>query len=286
MTNFNFVPMTEFSKDEIAAVVSLEQQCKQFEQINLRVGTDNLVKGAGDHAFLCYHDEHLIGFLSWYTNDGIEANINGMVHPGHRRQGVFGNLLRLAKEDIKPQGIHTLVYRIVSGSQSGLGFVQHLEASFRESQYTMTLTNFLSREYRHPALYLRPEEPRDLEFMVMCLSRAFGNSEDWTREYFGRTNEPNRTTYVAILDSAPVGIIRVNRLGVSTAFIHDFCVLPAYQGRGLGLQILTNAVKFLLAEERNPIRLGVVTENRHALQLYRNVGFEITSEFHYYVHGV
>ena len=68
MTNFNFAPMIAFSKDEIAAVVSLEQRCKQFEQISLRVGTENLVKGTGDHAFLCYHNENLIGFLSWYID--------------------------------------------------------------------------------------------------------------------------------------------------------------------------------------------------------------------------
>ncbi|MBC8079390.1 MAG: GNAT family N-acetyltransferase [Gorillibacterium sp.] len=88
---------------------------------------------------------------------------------------------------------------------------------------------------------------------------------------------------MATLGYSPIGLIRVLRLGQhASAVIHDFCVLPSYQGQGYGQAILSDTVKLLLAEERAKIHLNVVTENEQALQLYRKVGFEITSEFHDY----
>ncbi|UQZ32441.1 hypothetical protein C2I18_02055 [Paenibacillus sp. PK3_47] len=80
----------------------------------------------------------------------------------------------------------------------------------------------------------------------------------------------------------PVGLIRVNRISSNTAVIHDFCVLPTLQGQGLGRSILAAAVELLLAEPDLHIRLGVVTDNKQALKLYRSAGFAVTGEFLYY----
>ena len=147
----------------------------------------------------------------------------------------------------------------------------------------MSLASFEGNELRKSAIHLRMLEPDDFDFFVKCSSLAFGDTEEWTREYFARTNKPDRATYIAMLEDSPIGLIRVFRLDQSAAaVIHDFCVLPAYQGQGHGRVILSETVKLLLAEDRTQIRLNVVTENDQALQLYQKVGFEITSEFHDY----
>lgn len=125
--------MTNYSKEQIDAVESLETQCKQFEQIHLRVGIEHLVKDHGDYAYFCHDKEQLIGFLSWYTSEGTEANINGMVHPDYRRQGVFRSLLGRAKQNMSSESIHSLRYRIVSGSSSGEAFVLHMGATYGSS---------------------------------------------------------------------------------------------------------------------------------------------------------
>ncbi|WP_371264725.1 GNAT family N-acetyltransferase [Paenibacillus sp. CF384] len=119
--------------------------------------------------------------------------------------------------------------------------------------------------------------------MVTCSSLAFGDSETWTRNYFARTMEPERVTYIALDSLSPVGMVRVNCLNQDTAVIHDLCVLPSHQGRGYGREILAGVVKLLLEQKFSTIRLGVVTENRPALNLYHSVGFEITAESSYYV---
>ncbi|APB77023.1 ribosomal-protein-alanine N-acetyltransferase [Paenibacillus polymyxa] len=81
-------------------------------------------------------------------------------------------------------------------------------------------------------------------------------------------------------------MIRVNHVHMDTAVIHDFCVHPLYQGKGYGREILACLVKILLAKQYTKIRLGVVTQNERALNLYRSIGFEISAESHYYVSAI
>ena len=283
MTEYLTTSQTTFTHKEITEIQALEAQCKQFEQIQLNVGIEHLANASGDHAILCYHLEQLVGVLTWYSVDDHKATINGMVHPEYRRQGLFSRMLELAQIEMGRLGITTFIYRVVSNSQSGLGFTQHLNGKYTKSEYSMSLASFEGNELRKSAIHLRMLEPDDFDFFVKCSSLAFGDTEEWTREYFARTNKPDRATYIAMLEDSPIGLIRVFRLDQSAAaVIHDFCVLPAYQGQGHGRVILSETVKLLLAEDRTQIRLNVVTENDQALQLYQKVGFEITSEFHDY----
>ncbi|AIQ19411.1 hypothetical protein H70357_23850 [Paenibacillus sp. FSL H7-0357] len=275
--------MTDFSERSIAAVKSLELLCKNSDGSNLRVGVESLGPENGDAAFLCHAGEQLIGFLSWYTSDGTQANINGMVHPEYRRQQVFRRLLDLARQEMEAQGIQTLRYRIPSGSLSGAGCAAQLAANLTSSEYSLSLKQYHAREPRYPELMLQVEQPDDYEFSVICSSQAFGDSESWTRDYWAHTRQPGRITYIAKNNQMPVGLIRVNKVDSRTAVIHDFCVLPSCQGKGLGRDILAAAVEDLLLQEPDThIRLGVVTENAYALDLYLSVGFAIMGEFQYF----
>ena len=291
MSQFDLIAMTYDSAEQIASILLLEEQCKKFDNINISAGIDHLSKKGGDHALLCYQAGELIGLLIWYTSDGIVANINGMVHPDYRRQGVFSRLLHRVKKEIQIQGLQTICYRVLSDSLSGRGYVQYLGATFSRSEYSMTLIPKIQNANTHDSddsegsdLYIRLEQTEDFEFLVSCLSLAFGDPESWTREYIARTNEPTRKTYIVWKNNRSVGLIRINFINQSTAIIHDFCVLPAHQGKGIGLEILSKTVSFLLDELRMAyIKLGVVTENTRALNLYHKAGFEVTCEYQYYV---
>lgn len=284
MRKYDLIVLTYNSKEQIEDVILLEQKCKQHDQINISAGIEHLVKENGDKGLLCYYNNEMIGLLSWYTSDGISANINGMVNPDYRRQRVFSSLLKRAKEDIKKQGIQKLNYRVHVGSLSGLKYVEYLSAEFDRSEYLMQLSRLPSNKYsRDCGLLIYSMQPQDFEFVISCSSLAFGDSEAWTREYFTKTNEPNRTTYIALSNHKRVGLIRINYLNDTTSIIHDFCVHPSYQGNGIGKEVLLNTVEKLLEEGCTNIKLSVVTENDHALNLYRKVGFEVTSELQYFI---
>ncbi|WP_315372104.1 GNAT family N-acetyltransferase, partial [Paenibacillus xylanexedens] len=231
---------------------------------------------------LCYRHGDLVGLLSWYPSDGVTGNINAIVHPDFRRQGVFGSLLKRAILDMKPQGINQLSYRVPQGLSPGVHTAQSLGAIYDRAEYSMQLVNEVLSVVEPPELTLSLAEAEDMEFMVTCSSQAFGDSEDWTREYFMQTNEPSRVTYIAWQNQLPVGLVRVNSINATTAFIHNFCILPAYQGQKLGRTALSILVDLLRKQSYTDIRLSVVTENKRALNLYRSVGFEVNSEYHYF----
>jgi ribosomal protein S18 acetylase RimI-like enzyme len=278
----NLITMTYHSQEQIAAILRLEQKCNAFEPIHWSAGIEHLQKKDGDHAILCYQEDTLVGLLSWYTSDGTTANINAVVDPDWRREGIFRSLLLRAKQEIGPLGISTLCYRIPAGSPSGIACVRSLGASFDRSEYAMRFSRPLPVKSRIADLTLKAAQPDDLEFMVTCLVEAFGDSETWTREYLMRTNEPSRKNYIASINQEYVGLIRINHLSETTAAIHDFCILPSHQGKGLGREVLMKTVALLLEDHHSHIRLSVVSNNQRALNLYRAVGFDVVSEFQYY----
>jgi HAD superfamily hydrolase (TIGR01509 family) len=279
----SIIAMTYHSKQQAADITVLEQQCSHADSVQLSSDLEHLVKEDGDHALLCYRGNQLIGLLSWFATEGDYAQINAMVHPDYRREGVFRSLVQRAKEDIAPLAVHRLSYRVPSRSQAGLRAAQAIGADYDRSEYSMSYAHTESGREAAPAeLRLLPSLPEDLEFMVSCSARAFGDSEDATREYFLQTNEPERITYIAWAGNQRIGLIRVNYVNEATAFIHNFCILPACQGQGYGGKVLRQTVDLLLQKNYSSIRLGVVTENERALTLYLNAGFKINFEYKYF----
>lgn len=283
MQQNQIIKMNDFSNYQINQIRMLERLCKIYDKSSLRVGIESLKEIDGDQAFLCQHVDQLIGFLSWYSSDGIEANINSMVHPEFRRSGIFRGLLKRATSEMQMHGILTCRFRIPSNSESGIDCIRHLGASFSSSEFSMTFKGIEDSKLCFTDVNLRVAEEQDLEFLIKCLSQAFGDLESWTRKYLSHTEEPSRITYIATDSLTPVGMIRVNYFHTNTAIIHDFCVLPAFQGRGYGREILSRVVKLLQSQEYSQIRLSVVTQNRRALNLYQSIGFDVSAESLYYV---
>lgn len=278
----NIIPMTYHSKQQAADIKALEQQCSQADSIQLSSDLEHLVKEDGDHALLCYREDQLIGLLSWFAAGGNEAQINAMVHPDYRREGVFRGLVTRAGQDIAPLGIHKLSYKIPGGSETGHRTASALGARFSRSEYAMSYDSLTTLQPVPEDLHLLPATLADWEFIISCSSQAFGESEEETREYFTETDEPERVTYIAWAEGRAMGLIRVNYINEDTAFIHNFCILPSCQGKGVGGKVLRQTLGLLLQKPYPVIRLSVVTENVRALNLYIRAGFKINSEYRYY----
>jgi ribosomal protein S18 acetylase RimI-like enzyme len=60
------------------------------------------------------------------------------------------------------------------------------------------------------------------------------------------------------------------------AFINDFHILPAYQGKGLGKQALAVLENDLKRQGFEEIRLRVAEDNKRARHVYEVIGFRVT----------
>ncbi|WP_025681678.1 GNAT family N-acetyltransferase [Paenibacillus massiliensis] len=209
MYNYKFTKMNDFTDQHIQPIRELEQHCKTLDQSSLRVGIDSLKEKDGDEAYLCHLNDELICFLSWYSSDGAEANVNAMVHPEHRRQGVYRTLLRQAMMEMHSYHIQTCRFRIPADSQAGLDCIRAMGSTLSSSEFTMMM-NQLSTDKDEGSRHItfRIANECDTEFMVRCLADAFGDTEIWTRNYLSRTSEATRVTYIAMKGISLIGMIR------------------------------------------------------------------------------
>jgi ribosomal protein S18 acetylase RimI-like enzyme len=98
---------------------------------------------------------------------------------------------------------------------------------------------------------------------------------DWTREQL-RGEVPDSSLSVLELEGARVGRLRVVRPG-DLVELAGLQILPAYQGRGLGSEV----VRGLAAEahaDRLPLELDVEADNPRARALYERLGFQPVGE--------
>ena len=108
---------------------------------------------------------------------------------------------------------------------------------------------------------------------VVC--RQFGQwDEAWQRQHFIEKWNPKRYEIVE-KEGCPIGVLSVSRTQVEVCII-EIQLLPAYQGQGIGTELLQQ--ELLFADERNlPVRLQVLRANR-ARGLYERLGFQIYDE--------
>ncbi|MEM8533227.1 MAG: GNAT family N-acetyltransferase [Chloroflexota bacterium] len=268
--------------DECKALVALGDQ---HEDIAIRVvweGFDNLASGHF-HVFLAYEQDTLIGFLAMDTYSTLQAEVSGVVHPDHRRRGVFRGLLAGAEDACVRRGIPHMLLICDFKSQSGKAFVESADAKYHTSEYRMDLTTLNAPAHDNPQLLVREAHSADVDTLVSILVLGFGNyTEDDVREVIAQDIQTGaRKFYVAFLDDTMIGTLNVTDMQDSLG-IYGFVVLPDYRGKGHGRQILARTIDLTRQTRQEPIFLEVETQNANALGLYESLGFEQTGRYDYY----
>ena len=125
--------------EEFKSVTQLANICNSYDQITLKINPTMLQTRPGDETndFLYYENGELIGFLGLYQFNNQEIEISGMVHPEHRRRGVFFELLSAAKPEIHQRRIAKLIFINEKQSTSGKFFLESLGARYSFSEYWM-----------------------------------------------------------------------------------------------------------------------------------------------------
>jgi ribosomal protein S18 acetylase RimI-like enzyme len=80
-----------------------------------------------------------------------------------------------------------------------------------------------------------------------------------------------------------VGLVLVSFVSEHVGHITQLCVTPHAQGRGLGYELLREAINALRIHGARRISLTVTNENTEAIQLYRRCGFQDVRRFLSYV---
>jgi ribosomal protein S18 acetylase RimI-like enzyme len=273
---------------DLAEVQQLARICREHEPIELRLNWDALGLRTGDKAndFLCYRDDMLVGFFGM---DGLgfdEAEGTGMVHPSHRRQGLFRELIAAARKECRDNGTQSLILVFDHRSEAAAAFARAIGAQHDFSEHAMRLVHPEDIPQVEQRLDFRKATAADAPAIGAILADDFGAEPDQVRQSVARNMQsPAYQYYIATLDREPIGTLNVQNLS-GDAYIYGFVVRPDQRGRGYGKEMLARAIADLLAEERRPVYLEVETDNEPAFGLYRSFGFEVTTTYDYYRIGV
>jgi ribosomal protein S18 acetylase RimI-like enzyme len=77
----------------------------------------------------------------------------------------------------------------------------------------------------------------------------------------------------------PVGVLIASRIASGVGHIGQISVLPAYQGVGLGRQMIYGALSEFYGRGFNSVSLAVTSANAAALHLYESCGFRSVHSF-------
>jgi len=105
-------------------------------------------------------------------------------------------------------------------------------------------------------------------------AQLFDGDDPWPARAFLAELEAKHIRYVAArADDKLVGYAGISRLGRKRPYeyeIHTIGVDPAYQGQGVGRQMMTELLEYALG---GTIFLEVRTDNTAAIALYESLGF-------------
>jgi ribosomal protein S18 acetylase RimI-like enzyme len=264
----------------LSALVALERRVVAADGGRLKLEWGVLRRRVGKDVedFLWWEGDRLLGFLGLYAFGVADLEIAGMVDPSARRRGIATALLEAALPICCSRGYQQALLVTPRGSVAGREFALRRGAVLEHSEHALVLLGAPTDGPTDLRIELRTATPADASDLSRLLNAAFGS---FPSDLLGRPPTDTERTLVVELDGSPVGTLRVTR-DRETGGIYAFAVDPAWQGRGIGRDVLRRVCRQLRADDIRRIGLEVAVENDHALSLYTSLGFtQITTEDYY-----
>jgi ribosomal protein S18 acetylase RimI-like enzyme len=85
--------------------------------------------------------------------------------------------------------------------------------------------------------------------------------------------------FIAECETTPAGFAKTNfSTNEKKFYLNSLYILPEYQGKGIGSQLLQVCEDFALSLNADEIWLGVMAQNVSALEWYKKIGFQFVRE--------
>ena len=275
---------------EVTEIEQLAHVCNAYENLSMRIGWIKFRSpyNSMTNDFLYYEEGALVGYLVLDNHGTKEKELTGMVHPDHRRKGIFMALFTAARQECQLRGVHRLILICEHGSHSGQALIASLGAKQAFSEHEMILETLHEKFAFDDRLSFRAAQDSDLDALVTIMAGEPGETIEALQAFVIQCFQENDCQiYIATLGEAglgckePVGCLRLYELPDEIG-IYGFVVRPEYRGRGYGRQMLEETIRAIQARSQKRIMLEVETENTNALGLYRSCGFKESRTYGYY----
>ncbi|KIL50934.1 GNAT family N-acetyltransferase [Jeotgalibacillus campisalis] len=268
------------SKNELNEIDVLKKICEKHDGVNLKLNEDWLAMDNPDglKVYKAYEENQLIGFLAIY-GFGLTAEVCGMVHPAHRRKGIFTSFKEEAERYFKQKKYTKVLLNTPADSLSGKAYLETLACTYSFTEYQM-MWKPASLSPSNQAV-VRKARAEDKELELRLDIEAFETTREEAEQHWDlRNQEHGQTNYIIEHAGSSVGKLRIHRAD-NQLWIYGFAILPIYQGKGIGRSALQQVIQKHSISKKE-IHLEVQADHQHTLELYQSCGFEVYHSQDYY----
>jgi ribosomal protein S18 acetylase RimI-like enzyme len=268
--------------DELDAIAALEQRVVGHDggRLKLEWGSLRMRSGGRVDDILAYEGERLVGFLGLYGHSST-TELAGMVDPEFRDRGIGTALLDAGLQECAQRRVREALLIVRRESEAGRALGRAHAATLDHTEYALLLRGEPTDGPSDPSISLRTAERSDVADLLALVTAGFGSAPADIAE---RLVEPDARTFMVNRDGQTIGTLRVSRTD-DRRDIYGFVIHPAFQGRGIGRDVLRRACRQERAGGATLVGLEVEADNDRAIHLYTSLGFEpVTTEDYWAIH--
>jgi ribosomal protein S18 acetylase RimI-like enzyme len=273
------------SADALGALADLEARTLAVDggRLKLEWGVLKARDGQNVEDVLWWQGDQLVGYVGLYAFSPPTAELAGMVDPAWRRRRVATELLDAALLICRDRGYEQVLLVVPRSSVGGRSLARARGAVLEHSEHALVLSGPPLAGPSDPRVTLRPAVPKDVPAIADVYEEAFGAppSEATGLTATGLTAPGSGRTLVVELEGSAVGMVRLTH-DDGTGGVYGFAVSPAWQGRGIGRDVLRRVCNQLRDEGARSVHLEVAVDNDRALGLYTSLGFVPVGTEDYY----
>lgn len=265
---------------ELVELQTLYDACVHADQIKPRMYWDIVQSRHSDdyRDFLYFRGNTVVGYLGFFLFSDDDIEICAFVHPNFRNQHVFKQLLLIAADEMGQFRPRRIIFTIPHATMAmpAKNWLQRIGAEQLHTEFRMRLDKFYHTEVFHNDIEIRSATLDDASALA-SLDKACFNAdfETMVNRYQKILPEINRRVWVGCIDNKIIAKIHAN-IQPTGVTLHDFCVLPSFQGKHYGINLLQTTVYDLLEAGHNKISVDVLADNDRALRIYEYANFIVT----------
>ncbi len=236
-----------------------------------------------DCAFAIREGGTLAGFLFVFAPSAEEAEFTAIVHPAHRRRGLFTRLYAAALAECRTYGYTQGLFCVDGRALHAQAVADRLGMPLSHIEYQMELVLPEGPAPAAEGFALRKLTEQDIAAILPARAACFSKEPAAEEAYLRNGLESTDRTNWLMTDQsgAVVGYLGEYRdeKGLN---LYGIGVPQDHRRKGYGKRLLDLAAGLAKADGIQRLLLDVNSANEPALRLYRGYGFAACSETRYY----